>query len=99
MPGLTSQSKVLATSSGCPRQIVAYSDLVYGFQCHMEFTPEVVALLIAEEEKFLTRNTTHKFVQKPGEIRNYDYTGMNSKLFVFLDKLTDEYNSKSNAAF
>jgi len=40
MPGLTIESKILATSKGCPRQIVAYSNLVYGFQCHIEFTLE-----------------------------------------------------------
>lgn len=90
MPGLTPQSKVLATSMGCPRQIVAYSNLVYGFQCHMEFTPEVVELLIAEEVEFLTNNTTYKYVQKPNEIRSYNYTEMNDKLFGFLDKLASE---------
>lgn len=94
MPSLTPQSKVLATSAGCPRQIVTYSNLVYGFQCHMEFTQETVELLIAEELDFLTHNTTHKFVQKPDEIRSYDYTEMNNKLFVFLDKLMDEYSNK-----
>lgn len=87
MPGLTPQSKVLAVSAGCPRQIVAYTNLVYGFQCHMEFTPEVVELLIAEEIDFLTNNTTYKYVQKPDEIRGYNYTEMNEKLFQFLDKL------------
>lgn len=91
MPGLTPQSKVLATSAGCPRQIVAYSNLVYGFQCHMELTPGLVELLIAEELEFLTNNTTFKYVQKPDKIRSYDYTEMNEKLFMFLDKLTSEY--------
>lgn len=91
MPGLTPQSIVLATSAGCPRQIIVYSNLVYSFQCHMEFTPEVIELLIAEELDFLTSNTTHKFVQKPEEIRGYDYTEMNDKLFQFLDKLVTEY--------
>lgn len=90
MPGLTAQSKILATSIGCPRQIVSYSNLVYGFQCHMELTSEVVELLIAEEEDFLTNNTKHRFVQKPDEIRNFDYSEMNNKLFQFLDKLTTE---------
>ncbi len=94
MPGLTTNSKILATSIGCPKQIVAYSYLVYGFQCHMELTPEVVELLIAEELDFLSNNTTHKFVQKPDEIRGYDYTEMNDKLFLFLDKLVDEYASE-----
>ncbi|MGC4233664.1 MAG: type 1 glutamine amidotransferase [Niabella sp.] len=91
MPGLTPQSKVLAASAGCPRQIIAYSSLVYGFQCHMELTPDVVELLIAEEEDFLTNNTKYRFVQKPDDIRSYNYTEMNNKLFQFLDKLTMEY--------
>lgn len=100
MPGLTPESKTLATSIGCPRQIVAYSDLVYGFQCHMELNPEVIELLIAEEVDFLTNNTTHKFVQKPDEIRNFDYTEMKEKLFQFLDKLIAEYqltNKRANS--
>lgn len=88
MPGLTEQSKILAISKGCPRQIIAYSDKVYGFQCHMEFTPNVVEGLIAEEIDFLENNTTHQYVQKPNEIRAFDYTTMNNKLFSFLDKLT-----------
>ena len=87
MPGLTPQSKVLATSEGCPRQIVSYGDLVYAFQCHMEFTPEVVELLIAEEVDFLTNATTYKYVQKPDEIRGYDFIEMNDNLFQFLDNL------------
>ncbi len=90
MPGLTAQSKILATSTGCPRQIVAYSGLVYGFQCHMEFTPELIELLIAEEEDFLTNNTKHRFVQKPDEIRSFNYSDMNNKLFQFLDQLMAE---------
>ncbi len=93
MPGLTPQSKVLATSTGCPRQIVAYGDLVYGFQCHMELTPEVVELLIAEEADFLINNTKYKYVQKPDEIRSYDFSEMNKKLFQFLDKLAADYSS------
>lgn len=90
MPGLTAQSKILATSTGCPRQIVAYSGLVYGFQCHMEFTSELIELLIAEEEDFLTNNTKHRFVQKPDEIRSFNYSDMNNKLFQFLDQLMAE---------
>ncbi len=35
MPGLTPEAKIIAYSEGCPRQIVAYSDRVFGFQCHM----------------------------------------------------------------
>ncbi|RAV28077.1 glutamine amidotransferase [Sinomicrobium soli] len=95
MPGLTADSRILASSTGCPRQIIAYSGLVYGFQCHMELTPEVVDLLIAEDEDFLTHNTTHRFVQKPEAIRSNDFTEMNADLFRFLDQLMLEYRQKT----
>jgi GMP synthase-like glutamine amidotransferase len=42
MPGLTDQATILATSEGCPRQIVQYGNFVYGFQCHMEFTADAM---------------------------------------------------------
>ncbi|MFE7085383.1 gamma-glutamyl-gamma-aminobutyrate hydrolase family protein [Sphingobacterium spiritivorum] len=94
MPGLTTESKRLASSEGCPRQIVAYGNLLYGFQCHMELTPEVVELLIAADEELLNCNHTHRFIQKPEDIRSYDFTEMNSKLYGFLDKLMMEYAQK-----
>lgn len=91
MPGLTTDSKILATSIGCPRQIVSYSDLVYGFQCHMELTQDLITLLIAEEEEFLKTNTTYRFVQTPNEIRKHDFSMMNQYLFKFLDNLVKTY--------
>lgn len=91
MPGLTADAQVLATSAGCPRQIVRYGDLVYGFQCHMEFTREVVELLIAASEGDLAALKNHRFVQQPGALRANDYDAMNEKLFGFLDKLMAAY--------
>lgn len=91
MPGLTKDCKILAQSIGCPRQIVCYSDFVYGFQCHMEFTPEVVELLINEEEHFLQNNTKLVFVQKPDIIRQQDFREMNQKLKEFLDNISYKY--------
>lgn len=92
MPGLTPDATVIAYSEGCPRQIVAYSDLVFGFQCHMELTPEVVELLIAHSEKDLSRAAEHRFVHRPAELRAHDYREMNQALFTFLDKLAGRYN-------
>lgn len=91
MPGLTSDCKVLATSKGCPRQIIAYSDLVYGFQCHLELTSEVVELLIESDKEILENYKQYKFVQSPDTIQNYNYSEMNNKLHSFLDKLVEEY--------
>lgn len=87
MPGLTKESKILAVSEGCPVQIVSYSDIVYGFQCHMELTTEVVSLLIESETDLTATSKKHKFVQNPDFIQSYDYSEMNAKLFQFLDKL------------
>lgn len=93
MPGLTPASRVLATSEGCPRQIVEYSDLVYGFQCHLELTLDVVEQLIAASEQDLLRLTEHRFVQQPDALRANDYAEMNHLLFGFLDKLMASYTA------
>lgn len=89
MPGLTADSKIIAYSEGCPRQIVAYSDLVFGFQCHMELTREVVALLINNDD--LSDAEKYRFVDKPETLLNHDYDEMNQKLHEFLDKLVRSY--------
>ena len=93
MPGLTANAKILAYSEGCPRQIVEYAPQVYGFQCHMELTPEVVELLIAASEQDLAKLTDHRFVQQPAELRKNDYTEMNQHLYSFLDKLVDAHQA------
>ena len=88
MPGLTPQAKVLAYSEGCPRQIVEYGEQVYGFQCHMELTPEVVELLIEHSQNDLRRAGEFRFVETAEKLRSHDYREMNQVLFSFLDKLT-----------
>lgn len=93
MPGLTPDAKIIAFSEGCPRQIVEYGRLTYGFQCHMEFTPEVIELLIANADPALETLAHHKFVQQAETLRQNDYSEMNSKLFVFLDRLSEEYEA------
>lgn len=93
MPGLTPTAVVIAQSEGCPRQIIEYGKLAYGFQCHMELTPEVVELLIAASEAELATLTGHRFVQQPEELRRNDYSEMNEALFAFLDKLVADYEA------
>ncbi len=91
MPGLTPNARVLASSVGCPRQIVQYADLVYCFQCHMELNPETIELLIAASEQELGSFKAHRFVQQPDALRANSYAEMNQKLFGFLDKLVEAY--------
>jgi GMP synthase (glutamine-hydrolysing) len=87
MPGLTAESLVLATSAGCPRQIIRYTESVYGFQCHLELTPTLVEGLIAHDEAHWPESGIYPFVQTPEVIRAYDYTAMNEALWAFLDGL------------
>lgn len=91
MPGITPECKVLATSQGCPNQIISYSNLVYGFQCHLELNSEAVACLIENESTFSKDFSAYPFVQDPDQIMQYDFTDMNEQLFIFLDKLVKEY--------
>ena len=93
MPGLTPDATVIAYSPGCPRQIVEYGPLVYGFQCHMELTPDVVELLIAASETEFPGLRDRPYVQQPDALRNNDYTEMNEKLFGFLDRLEVDYRA------
>lgn len=95
MPGLTQSAQIIAYSEGCPRQIVEYGDLAYGFQCHMEFTPDVIELLIAASARELATLAGRRFVQQPDALRANDYDAMNQKLFVFLDKLVEAYAADS----
>ena len=95
MPGLTPEATIIAYSEGCPRQIVEYSPLVYGFQCHMELTLEVVNLLIAASQNELKTLSDRRFAQQPSALRANDYSEMNQKLFGFLDKLVTTYKASN----
>ena len=88
MPGLTDTAKVLATSKGCPRQIVKYSEKHYGFQCHLEFTKALTKLLIDSDKTLEQDSQTLPFVQSPQTIRSNSYDEMNNLLYEFLYKLT-----------
>ena len=91
MPGLTKDAVVLATSQGCPRQIIRFSSKHYAFQAHLEFDPDAVNLLIAADGEDVLEEQSQKllFVQKPEAIRAYNYQEMNAKLYAFLDSLTN----------
>ncbi|MFD1787532.1 type 1 glutamine amidotransferase [Sphingomonas floccifaciens] len=96
MPGLTPDATIVAVSEGCPRQIVEYTPIVYGFQCHLEFTPEVIELLIAASPELPTL-TEHRFVQQADDLRANDYGEMNNALYGFLDALEAEYGKAGEA--
>jgi GMP synthase (glutamine-hydrolysing) len=88
MPGLTPESKILATSEGCPRQIVRYAPKIYGFQCHFEFTPEAIEAMIENNAHELEEHKGLPYIQTAEQLRSNDYSEMNKLLFSFLDKIT-----------
>ncbi|WP_394392526.1 glutamine amidotransferase-related protein [Shewanella woodyi] len=87
MPGLTSSSQVLASSQGCPRQIIKYQARVYGFQCHLEFTSDSIEALILASGLSIEDTENQPYVQSPQQLKEYDYTEMNHYLFLFLNSL------------
>ena len=91
MPGLTDTASIIASSAGCPRQIIEYDRLVYGFQCHMELTAELVELLIAASAHEWSNPILPPFVQVPAALRGHDYRSMNQALYGFLDNLMADY--------
>ena len=91
MPGLTSKSKILAISEGCPRQIVKYTPKVYGFQCHFEFTLDSVEGMIRNCGHELNEGKLLPYVQTEEELRKQDYDSMNKLLFIFLDYMENTY--------
>ncbi|MFY2508472.1 glutamine amidotransferase-related protein [Vibrio pectenicida] len=94
MPGLTQNAQILAHSRGCPRQVVRYSGLVYGFQCHLEFTPVELPALIEHSAEQLEVGHEHKFVQSEDEILDMQTSRMNYLLHSFLDGLVQKYLQK-----
>ncbi|MFT6254990.1 MAG: GMP synthase (glutamine-hydrolyzing) [Granulosicoccus sp.] len=93
MPGLLSTSKVLAHSEGCPRQIIEYSNTVYGFQCHLEFTKDSVQELITSAFD-VTLVNENQWVQEANEITAFKTDNMNNLLYQFLDHIVLRYQKK-----
>lgn len=85
MPGLTSDTKILATSKGCPRQIVQYSNKIYGFQCHFEFTRESMNGMIENSVQELNHYKNLPYIESVEQLKKHDFTNINALLFKFLD--------------
>ncbi len=88
MPGLTAESEILATSDGCPRQIVRYLPMVYGFQCHLEFTSDAIAEMIENCGDELVKFAEKPYIQTQKQLLENDYSEMNELLFKMLDKFS-----------
>lgn len=87
MPGLPKGAELLAYSQGCPRQVFCYGDRVYGFQCHMEITPDIAADLVKNCPGDLKPG---KYIQDAEEFLAEDFAGINQKMIMVLDRICAE---------
>ncbi len=83
MPGLTPDAVVLATSIGCPRQIVRYSPRLYGFQCHLEITREGIETMLEAVPEDLTPS---RFTQTKQEFMVQNYDPIHQHMVTILDR-------------
>ncbi len=81
MPGLPTGSHVLASSPGCPHQIIRYNKNTYGLQCHLELTRENLEKLIAHCPKDLSPGP---YIQQAKDMLNENHETSNAYLGRFL---------------
>ena len=93
MPGETSTSQILATSLGCPRQIIQYTPQAYGFQCHLEITKEGIEDLIKACPTDLGPSL---FTQSSEQLLTNDYKSIHEKLFMILDRLVETSQNQNS---
>lgn len=83
MPGIDDDSIILASSSGCPNQIIKYKNNVYGFQCHLEMTLNCIKKMIVAASEDLNPS---KFTQTEEELLAQDYTSVNNLMINILNQ-------------
>lgn len=83
MPGLTPGAALLASSKGCPRQIIRYKKNVYGFQCHLEITHDGIETMIEAVPNDLSPS---KFTQSRDELIRQNYTPINDVMMTVLNR-------------
>lgn len=85
MPGIAENAVLLAKSEGCPRQAFRYGDRIYGFQCHFEFTKELISGMIDNCVADLV--TPGKYISSVKELLEADCSQINSRMESVLNYL------------
>jgi len=86
MPGLPDGAILLARSAGCPHQAFRFGDRTYGFQFHMEPTPESIKPLLENAADDLAPS---QYTQTPEQILSFDFATMNRRMIQVLDSIVD----------
>lgn len=84
MPGLPEHARVLATSAGCPRQIIRFADKVVGLQCHFELDEVTLRGLIRYCADDLAPG---EFIQTAEQILNEELAPVHAYLEKILNRL------------
>lgn len=86
MPGISKDAVLLASSEGCPRQVVKYGEKIYGFQCHLELTKQLVQGMIENCQSDLKAD---KYINTIEQLMAVDYLSINAKLHTILDHIVN----------
>ncbi len=82
MPGIPADAVVLASSRGCPRQIIRFKPRVYGLQCHFELTHQDVNKMAEHDSADLIFG---RYTQTKEELLNHNYAPTNQLMRLFLE--------------
>lgn len=86
MPGIPKDALLLASSLGCPHQAFRYKNHVYGFQFHMEITQDNAKTMSIHCPNDLIPS---KFTQTQEALLNSDFSSINHKMHLILDRFTN----------
>lgn len=86
MPGMSKDAVLLAASNGCPRQIVRYGEKIYGVQCHLELTKDLVKGMIENCPNDLKPGI---YINTIDQLMAVDYSEINAKLHGILNYMAN----------
>jgi len=92
MPGAPAGSAILAHSEACPRQVIRYNERVYGLQCHMEMTSELIEGMVQHCAADLKPG---KYVQDAEKMLSIDASEINEKMLLILNQLAAAIKTKA----
>lgn len=86
MPGISIGSEVIAASAGCLRQIIRYGEKIYGFQCHLELTQDLIKKMI---KNCMNDMAPGKYIYTAEQLMAVHYSEINARLREFLNYLAN----------
>ncbi len=87
---ITNTAEILATSEGCPRQIIRYSPRVYGMQCHLETTQQQLKTALG---LFRQNHDSGHFIQSNEKFLQGNFSEINNHMILILDNLLFQHQT------